>query len=179
MSYCIRYFSKVWQTVDRHPPTLSRYQPSVPDNVEEEVTHDRQNMASRSFRESMNSLGWTRRDPDIPVRTSSTTPFLSRLQSLNPFSSGEGYVRLPTHEAPGAPLPAPSRREEEESFFACEFKAFPRPDSCDLVGWYASKEWVGRCSSGDNPQVPASFRLSHALEVHCLAFMTAARHFAF
>ncbi|CRG85184.1 Protein transport protein SFT2 [Talaromyces islandicus] len=76
-------------------------------------------MASTSFRENMNSLGWSRRDPDVPVRTdNSSTPILSRLQSLNPFGSGEGYLRLPTHEAPGAPLPAPSRREEDESFFA-------------------------------------------------------------
>ncbi|KAF2463227.1 SFT2-domain-containing protein [Lindgomyces ingoldianus] len=73
-------------------------------------------MASTSFRDSMNSLGWTRRDPDVPVNTSST-PILSRLQSLNPFASG-GYVRLPTSENPGAPLPAPSRREEEEGWFA-------------------------------------------------------------
>jgi len=66
----------------------------------------------------MSSLGWSRRDPDIPVSTSSSTPFLSRLQSLNPFSDG-GYVRLPTtDEGPGAPLPAASRREEEEGFFA-------------------------------------------------------------
>lgn len=65
----------------------------------------------------MNSLGWSRRDPDIPVNTSSSTPILSRLQSLNPFGSG-GYVQLPAHEGPGAPLPAPSRREEEEGFFA-------------------------------------------------------------
>jgi len=75
-------------------------------------------MASSSFRDSMNALGWTRRDSDIPVQTNSTTPFLSRLQSLNPFGRGEGYVRLPTHEAPGAPLPAATRREEEEGFFA-------------------------------------------------------------
>ena len=76
-------------------------------------------MASTSFRDSMNSMGWSRRDPDIPVNTAST-PILSRLQSLNPFSSG-GYVRLPTasNEGPGAPLPAPNRREEEEGFFAC------------------------------------------------------------
>ena len=75
-------------------------------------------MASNTFRDSMNSLGWSRRDPDIPVTTtSSSTPILSRLQSLNPFSDG-GYVRLPTQEGPGAPLPAPSRREEEEGFFA-------------------------------------------------------------
>lgn len=73
-------------------------------------------MASASFRDSMNSLGWSRRDPDVPVNTSST-PILSRLQNLNPFGSG-GYVRLPTTENPGAPLPAPSRREEEEGFFA-------------------------------------------------------------
>ncbi|MCJ1400160.1 protein transport protein sft2, partial [Xylographa trunciseda] len=76
-------------------------------------------MASTTFRDSMNSLGWSRRDPDIPVSTSSNkTPILSRLQSLNPFGDG-GYVRLPTQEeGPGAPLPAPSRREEEEGFFA-------------------------------------------------------------
>ncbi|KAJ5370309.1 uncharacterized protein N7496_006401 [Penicillium cataractarum] len=78
-------------------------------------------MANNSFRDSVNSLGWSRRDPDFPVRTnnsSAETPFLSRLQSLNPFGQG-GYVQLPTHnEAPGAPLPAPTRREEEEGFFA-------------------------------------------------------------
>ena len=75
-------------------------------------------MASTSFRDSLNSMGWSRRDPDVPANTTSS-PLLSRLQSLNPFSSG-GYVRLPTHnDGPGAPLPAPSRREEEEGFFAC------------------------------------------------------------
>ncbi|KAF3384989.1 Protein transport protein SFT2 [Penicillium rolfsii] len=78
-------------------------------------------MANNSFRDSVNSLGWSRRDPDFPVRTnnsSTETSFLSRLQSLNPFGQG-GYVQLPTHnEGPGAPLPAPTRREEEEGFFA-------------------------------------------------------------
>ncbi|KAF2240533.1 SFT2-domain-containing protein [Trematosphaeria pertusa] len=73
-------------------------------------------MASASFRDSMNSLGWSRRDPDVPVNTSSPT-ILGRLQNLNPFGSG-GYVRLPTSENPGAPLPAPTRREEEEGWFA-------------------------------------------------------------
>ena len=79
-------------------------------------------MASTTFRDSMNALGWSRRDPDLPVTTtsSSSAPFLSRLQSMNPFGDG-GYVRLPTAEdGPGAPLPAASRREEEEGFFACE-----------------------------------------------------------
>jgi len=75
-------------------------------------------MASAAFRESMNSLGWSRRDADIPANTSSSSsPLLSRIQSLNPFSD-RGYVRLPTHEGPGAPLPAPTRREEEEGWFA-------------------------------------------------------------
>jgi hypothetical protein len=44
---------------------------------------------------------------------------MSSLQSLNPFGD-RGYVQLPTTEGPGAPLPAPSRREEEEAWFACE-----------------------------------------------------------
>ena len=77
-------------------------------------------MASSSFRDSMNSMGWSRRDPDIPVNTNISTPILSRLQSLNPFGQS-GYVRLPTQEGPGAPLPAPSRREEEEGWFAREY----------------------------------------------------------
>ena len=58
----------------------------------------------------------------MPVNTSSSssTPILSRLQSLNPFGDRGGYVSLPTNSTDGlgAPLPAPSRREEEESFFA-------------------------------------------------------------
>jgi len=65
----------------------------------------------------MNSLGWSRRDPDVPVNTSQQTGLLSSIQSLNPFGNG-GYVRLPTTEGAGAPLPAPSRREEEEGWFA-------------------------------------------------------------
>ncbi|KAI4097318.1 MAG: hypothetical protein LQ344_000417 [Seirophora lacunosa] len=62
-------------------------------------------------------MGWSRRDSEMPATTSSTTPILSKLQSINPFGDS-GYVRLPTQEAPGAPLPAPSRREEEEGWFA-------------------------------------------------------------
>jgi len=77
-------------------------------------------MANNTFRDSVNSLGWSRRDPDFPVRTQDTSVF-SRLQSLNPFGQG-GYVQLPTHnDASGAPLPAPNRREEQEGYFACKF----------------------------------------------------------
>ncbi|PTU22471.1 hypothetical protein P175DRAFT_0433622 [Aspergillus ochraceoroseus IBT 24754] len=75
-------------------------------------------MASTSFRDSVNSLGWARREADTPANTNSSTPFFSRLQSLNPFGQGEGYLQLPTHEGPGAPLPAATRREEEDSFLA-------------------------------------------------------------
>ncbi|KAH6636705.1 Got1/Sft2-like family-domain-containing protein [Chaetomium tenue] len=74
-------------------------------------------MASTSFRDSINSLGWSRRDADLPVNTAPQGGFMSSLQSLNPFGD-RGYVQLPTSEAPGAPLPAPNRREEEDAWFA-------------------------------------------------------------
>jgi len=64
----------------------------------------------------MNSLGWSRRDADIPVNTSQQSGLLSSIKSLNPFGD-RGYVRLPTTEGAGAPLPAPTRREEEEGWF--------------------------------------------------------------
>ncbi|EMF17122.1 protein transport protein SFT2 [Sphaerulina musiva SO2202] len=75
-------------------------------------------MASSSFRDSMNSLGWSRR-ADEPVNTAPQNPILGTLSKLNPFASA-GYVRLPTTEGegPGAPLPARTRREEEEGWFA-------------------------------------------------------------
>jgi hypothetical protein len=78
-------------------------------------------MASANFRDSMASLGWSRRDAEVPVRTGNSTPILSKLQSYNPFGAN-GYVRLPTTESEasvGAPLPARNRQEEEEAFFAC------------------------------------------------------------
>jgi len=77
-------------------------------------------MASSSFRDSINSLGWSRREQPA-ANTANPNPILGRLQKLNPFSN-EGYVRLPTHEgeAPGAPLPARTRREEEEGWLACK-----------------------------------------------------------
>ena len=67
----------------------------------------------------MNSLGWSRRDPEVPVNTAQQTGLLSSIKSLNPFGDG-GYVRLPTTEGAGAPLPARTRREEEDAWFACE-----------------------------------------------------------
>ncbi|KAL9086995.1 MAG: hypothetical protein Q9159_003889 [Coniocarpon cinnabarinum] len=77
-------------------------------------------MASESFRDSLNSLGWNRRDPDLPVRTSaSNSSTWSKLQTYNPFSN-YGSLRLPTDESPGAPLPARNRREEEDAWFAHE-----------------------------------------------------------
>lgn len=67
----------------------------------------------------MNALGWSRRGQDEPVNTSQQTGLLSSFKSLNPFGD-RGYVRLPTTEGAGAPLPQPSRREEEEGWLACE-----------------------------------------------------------
>ncbi|KAI5286633.1 protein transport protein sft2 [Ascosphaera acerosa] len=71
-------------------------------------------MASASFRESMNSLGWSRRSPSLPPP--STAPisgsssnggdggsFLSSLRSINPFNAGgsSSYIQLPSSE-PGS-----------------------------------------------------------------------------
>ncbi|KAF2171384.1 hypothetical protein M409DRAFT_63687 [Zasmidium cellare ATCC 36951] len=74
-------------------------------------------MASTSFRDSINSLGWARREQ--PANTNRETPLLGSLSKYNPFNT-QGNVRLPTTEgeAPGAPLPARTRREEEEGWFA-------------------------------------------------------------
>lgn len=100
-------------------------------------------MASTSFRDSVNSLGWSRRDPDLPVRTNDNSTFFSRLQSYNPFGQGQGYVQLPTHEGPGAPLPAANRREEEDSLFACKCPLFPPPPAHDhLLDGLSYSYWL-------------------------------------
>ncbi|KAK2028874.1 hypothetical protein LX32DRAFT_618307 [Colletotrichum zoysiae] len=72
-------------------------------------------MASASFRDSMNSLGWSRRDQDVPVNTAQQSGLMSSIKSLNPFQNNS-YIQLPTTEGAGAPLPAANRREEEEGF---------------------------------------------------------------
>lgn len=72
-------------------------------------------MAADAFRSQMNSLGWSREEP---ISTSASSPFLSRLQSLNPFSQDRGYVRLPTsYSDPPPQLPARTRQEEDEGYF--------------------------------------------------------------
>ncbi|PMB66554.1 hypothetical protein BM221_007546 [Beauveria bassiana] len=83
-------------------------------------------MASSSFRDSINSLGWSRATEE-PVNTSRDTGLFSSIQNLNPFQD-RGYLQLPTHEtSPGAPLPASSRREEEEGWFIPSFAAVMGP----------------------------------------------------
>lgn len=75
-------------------------------------------MASSSFGDRVNSLGWSRREQT--ANTTKPSGFYGTLQKLNPFGD-QGYVRLPiaeNEEAPGAPLPARTRREEEEGWFA-------------------------------------------------------------
>ena len=76
-------------------------------------------MASNSFRDSINSLGWSRRENDEPVTTAQPSGLLASIKNLNPFQD-RGYLRLPTSENAGAPLPAPTRREEEEGWFVRE-----------------------------------------------------------
>jgi hypothetical protein len=96
----------------------------------------------------MNSLGWSRRDPDVPVNTAQQTGLLSSIKSLNPFGDG-GYVRLPTTEGAGAPLPARTRREEEEGWFACEsslstFLHVPPPlrQPTSRTMWEMQQSWL-------------------------------------
>ncbi|KAI1968953.1 protein transport protein sft2, partial [Ophidiomyces ophidiicola] len=74
-------------------------------------------MASASFRDSMNSLGWARRAPEASPAANATAPapMFPSLHALNPFAN-RAYVQLP--EGSAAPLPAPTRREEEEGWFA-------------------------------------------------------------
>lgn len=81
-------------------------------------------MASASFHDSLNSLGWSRRgETPAPAQSNTSTPFFSKLQSWNPLGGGRGgYVQLsPENAASSAPLPAPTRREEEEAWFAREY----------------------------------------------------------
>ena len=52
---------------------------------------------------------------DLPVNTTQQTGLLSSIKSLNPFGQG-GYVRLPTTEGPGAPLPARNRHRRDAWF---------------------------------------------------------------
>lgn len=95
----------------------------------------------------MNSLGWSRRDPAIPASTSNNTSILGSLQSLNPF--GQGGVRLPLYEneSVGAPLPARTRREEEEGWFARTYNFYTVAFTCLawLVLQYANhfQSWSG------------------------------------
>jgi len=73
-------------------------------------------MAQASLRESFNSLGWSRRNDEPANTMPQQTGLLSSIRNLNPFGDS-GYVSLPTSENQGAPLPAPTRREEEEGWF--------------------------------------------------------------
>ncbi|KAF6820383.1 hypothetical protein CPLU01_12777 [Colletotrichum plurivorum] len=72
-------------------------------------------MASSSFRDSINSLGWSRREQDVPVNTAQQSGLLSSIKSLNPFGNSS-YIQLPITEGAGAPLPAATRREEEDGW---------------------------------------------------------------
>jgi hypothetical protein len=116
----------------KHPdPKSTTGQTGGCHNLNFPTTGDPATMASSSFRDSMNSLGWSRRDTDVPVNTAQQTGLLSSIKSLNPFGDS-GYVRLPTTEGAGAPLPARNRREEEDGWFVCE-STFPPPLLCSTA----------------------------------------------
>lgn len=132
-------------------------------------------MASPSFRDSINSLGWSRRAPDEPGaygESSTPTPFVSTLQSLNPFASRG--VQLPSPNGSAAPLPAPTRREEEEGWFACE--------SCDpcycRIGsfyYFVTSSWgplylLGKYSSHLSTCI--HYRLGFHMQTYRITFVT-------
>lgn len=99
----------------------------------------------------MNSLGWSRRDPDLPVNTAQQTGgLLSSIKSLNPFGDS-GYVRLPTTEGAGAPLPGRNRREEEEGWFACKStsptSSFPHTLHCPCIRRHQVRRTVASFAS--------------------------------
>ncbi|KAI5304052.1 protein transport protein sft2 [Ascosphaera pollenicola] len=67
-------------------------------------------MASASFRDSINSLGWSRR-PEPARIESSNSGFFTSLRSMNPFG-GDSYVQLPSSEAGTATAQPPPIQEE-------------------------------------------------------------------
>lgn len=95
----------------------------------------------------MNSLGWSRRDQDVPVNTAQQSGLMSSIKSLNPFGNNS-YIQLPTTEGAGAPLPAANRREEEEgfatreSFRLCAF-AVPPPLAASSLSSQLPCNWHG------------------------------------
>jgi Got1/Sft2-like family len=70
--------------------------------------------AETSFRNSLNSIGWSRRAADPDVSTAKP----SILQRINPFGQS-GYIRLPTtNQDLPAQLPAQSSSQENGAWFA-------------------------------------------------------------
>jgi hypothetical protein len=127
-------------------------------------------MASSSFGDRVNSLGWSRREQT--ANTSKPSGLYGTLQKLNPFGE-QGYVRLPvneTDEGPGAPLPARTRREEEEGWFARKspspsiYMAHPLRQLDYAHGFLGSEQRYQRCRlrgmSLDNQARSCSNKLS-------------------
>jgi hypothetical protein len=78
-------------------------------------------MASYTFRESINALGWGRREPPNSAhaaRRGDSNGFIANLRSSLPFRSymGDGYTRLPTIEGQGPSISATTREEGEEGW---------------------------------------------------------------
>jgi hypothetical protein len=71
-----------------------------------------------TFRNSLNNLGWSRRQPASDPDLSTAAP--SFFQRINPFTGSErGYVRLPTSQQDlPAQLPAATPAQENAAWFA-------------------------------------------------------------
>jgi Got1/Sft2-like family len=82
-------------------------------------SHHSMSAANEStFRNSLNNLGWSRRQPASDSDLSTAAP--SFLQRINPFAgAGRGYIRLPTSQQDlPAQLPAATPAQENAAWFA-------------------------------------------------------------
>jgi hypothetical protein len=130
----------------------------------------------------MNDLGWSRREQPV-VNTQRPSGVLGTLAQYNPFG-GESYVQLPTHEGegPGAPLPARTRREEEEGWFARKSEtsaAYMLPAVARASAQYRSINYAlqrGARSNAGREQVDMTRRLLFAYRCRLLGLICNAGH---
>jgi len=86
-------------------------------NLKRHIAYPQHKMSASNestFRNSLSSIGWSRRTADPDLSTSKPSFF----ERINPFRES-GYIRLPTSQQDlPAQLPAPSAQQENAGWFA-------------------------------------------------------------